>query len=471
MGLQIHNQLNFRFLNDFSKVRHSPGRWFLASWLFHTFLVGSLIFFAGPSTSHNTFNLSMSTDQLIEVLGFSDAGVYLREAQSFLVSHSLKDSSALNLWAPGMIWFDALILKLSPIGFAKTVGITLAVLWGAVFALVTWPFVTGWRSFIVFLPLELLILGTSPFQQWMFDEGIFYAEGIASALLVAGLALLILRVRSGGGAAKWFRDGAFAGVLIAGAVYFRAALQLVPFAMLTVTIITCIVALIDKQHFKQLIKHSLAAGTSFLVVLILLAPYIFFLKETRGRTELVTADYFYNLIWKNPAKEEVPSWLSSAGATVACDIDQLRCAEIEKRRSSGEQIGSDFLRDEFVAAVLSHPVEYLSQRFHFAAQQFIGDDYDSYFVARLNQNPAQGWFYLFMLLSTIVVAIDLSRKRYVLLTMIPAVSATLIAPFALSHMEVRYFIPLKMITVLFPLLISVYYGRQEIKSTSSICVK
>lgn len=414
----------------------------------------------------------MSPLKLIEIFGTSDAGSYLGAAYD-LVTHNTNSPEwawVLNLWPPGMVWLDALILKFSPMDFAITFAILLSLVWGTALSLVSRPFLRSWKASFIVVVLELLVLGTSPFQSWMFDEALLYADGLAAGLLLIGAAIAARRARNTLVHWNfWVRDGIYIGLVFAGAVYLRSSYQALPIALGGFALVVLVLALFQRQDprrtqsFKQLLLLSVATVTTSLLLL----PYTAYLVTERNRYSFVTTqELVFQSVWRS-VETGSPQWLATAGATIGCDLDAANCQKFYELEKSGAPATADQLQGAFVDAVAKNPLLFLGLKARYFGQQWFGDETSAYsFVpsdydkapygtnSSLNQNVPQGLFYAVIMLVTFIGSIILVFRRKLYISAVPLVMAlSFIAPFAIAHFEVRYLIPLKILGLLAPIVV------------------
>lgn len=443
-----------------------------ANWIFQVLLVGSFLFFLGANTPHGSITLGMSPAKLIEILGISDAGSYLGAAND-LATHNTNSPEwawVLNLWPPGMVWLDALIIKYSPTDFAVTFAITLSLIWGTALSLISRPFLRSWKTAFIVVVLELLVLGTSPFQSWMFDEGLLYADGLAAGLLLIGAAIAANRARETQVHWNvWVRDGLYVGLVFAGAVYLRSSYQALPLVLGGFAFVVLLIILFQKKgahsplNLKQLIFLSVASLTTA----VLLLPYTAYLVTERDRYALVTTQQLaFQSSWRS-TETGSPQWLTTAGASIGCELDAVRCHEFYELEQAGTPASAEQLQDAYVEAVVENPLLFLGLKARYFGQQWFGDELSTYSFspskydkppygvnASLNQNVPQGLFYAVTMLVTMVGSIVLMSRRKLFISGIPLVMAlSFIAPFAIAHFEVRYLIPLKLLGLLAPVVV------------------
>lgn len=439
-----------------------------ANWFLQLGLFVGIIFFLGADAPIGRVSLGLSPERLVELYGFADAGSYLQAAIDLETNNANTAGWAwtLNLWPPGMVWLNALILRFSPLDIAVSVGLISAFVWSLPFALLTRVFMTSWVRLATVVAIELAVLGTSPFQSWMLDEGLLYADGLAAALFLLGMVLLVGRATNAQNAAGWVRDGVLAGIALAGAVYFRASYQLVP-----VLILVVVGALVVRWSYARLRRRPQSLNTrrglvllvsASLATVFLMAPYTAYMLVDRDRSSFVqTEELVYISVWQDPQSGDVPQWKLNGGSALACDLDPDRCSEI-----SDLGLDSTQLRDELVETILENPVEFVGHRVFYVAFQWFGDETHSYSYSPAdyarepvsagsapNLNVPNGILYVaFLVVSLVASVVVVSRGDWVGLVL-PAAVVALLGPFAIVHVEVRYLIPLKLLALLAPLLI------------------
>ncbi|TFC01224.1 hypothetical protein [Cryobacterium mannosilyticum] len=462
------------------QLQPTPLRLAVVNWIAQFTLLMIISFFQGVNTAHGNFTMQLAPARMAQIFGFSDAGSYLQAAQNLVANGRILPEWqwVYNLWPPGMVWLDALVLRLSPISFGVTIGLITALIWSAVLSVLTRPFITGLKLLAVVLSIEVLILGTSPFQSWMFDEGLMYADGLATGFFLLGLALIVDRVRVGGLLSVWIRDGILAGVAFAGAIFLRSSYLLAPWAISATAVLVVIIALVARRRHQPQ-RGDISSQAAMLVaaslsMLLLMQPYLTFVQQTMGRSQLVTTEsLFYEYAWQDPTTEDVPEWLLSSGSALGCSIDPVTCARFRDDKAAGHPASADELRNALVVSVLTYPASYVGNRAYFLPKQWFGDEMASYAhvdtdyskgtvsqSASDGLNPPQGIFYLILLGIAAGVAIVLARRGQWALLIVPVLAVGLLAPFAIAHIEVRYLIPIKLIGLLAPMLLLILRGRR-----------
>lgn len=447
------------------KQRLSRPRYLITgNWLIQVLIVLIFIFFRGPNTPHAGVMLQQAPEDMARVFDGGDSGSYLNAALSLVATgHNTQEWAwVLNLWPPGMVWLDASIVRFSPLDYGVTIGLITALVWSAPLAVLTWPFMRRRSHALVVLLVELAVLGTSPFQSWMFDRGLFYADGLSAALFLLGLSLIVNRVRSNGPIQVWIRDGIYVGIAFAATIYLRASYQFVPWALAAIAIAAMGVIIVKRTRKVSTVdlgRQAVLLIVAAITVPILMHPYTTFVQQERDRTQFVMLDdLIYESAWQ--PVDSLPQWLLDGGMSVGCDIDPSECALIQRAQADGKVFTPHELRNLLLESMATHPLQLVSNRGSYVARQWFADETGSYSSSD-TLNPGQGLLYLVFLISTTVVAFILATRGRWALMVVPVMALAVLAPFAVVHVEVRYLIPLKMMGLLAPMLILMLREQPE----------
>lgn len=432
---------------------------FAASLAVHTLLVGLVVFYGGIHGEHGAIRLDMTPEQMVKAYGLGDAGSYLRAATALVDAGRVPPRSwyVLDLWPPGMVWVDALAVKYSPLPVAVTVALALSAVWGLLLTLVTWSFVRQRRWILGIATVELLVLGTWPFQSWMFDDGIMYADGFAAGFLLIGLAVIVHRTLNAGPMRFWFRDGLLAGVAVAGSVYFRASNNLIPVALGGLALVLVTVLLVRRLRGRApdraVAANALITATTAFTTVLLMLPYGALIFHREHRLQFVnTQDLLYSVSWQYLSAEPLPRWLLDSGDPLGCNLDPKQC---EKFIAQTPSPSSDELRNALIRAIVEHPGEWISLRTETLVHQWF--TYDA--------NAAEGYAYLVLLLAALSASIALARHGRWALLMVPLAAGALLGPFSFVHVEERYLIPVKLLGLLAPALALAWSNERKVQTT------
>ena len=445
-------------------------------------LVGLVLFFGGINSTHGLFTLLLPPERIVEIYGSADAGSYLSAALNLIANGRITPEFewVYNLWPPGMVWLDAVIVRFSPLPFGVSLALVTAAAWAIALSLLVWPFVRRGKALGIVVLVELLILATSPFQSWMFDEGLLYADGIAAAMLMVALALTATRLGAKGSWRDHVRDGIFVGIALAATVYFRASNNLVPISFLVIAAVLGVMMIVRRarhQNASALRPQILLIVTASFAAFALLLPYAALVFHKHGRVQFVqTENLVFDHAWHAREDPGRPQWIADAGASLGCDLDARRCEEFAEERAAGTPPSPEELRDALIATILEHPGEWVIHRIAVVTRQWFGDELSSYahvetdydrgpvsYSGSFNLNPPAGLAYLALLVLAFVTSVRLARRGSWAMLVIPVIALALLAPFAIVHVEVRYLIPLKMIGLLTPLLMLQLRGDADIR--------
>jgi hypothetical protein len=412
----------------------------------HTVIVAAVIFYGGLGAHHGVVTLDMSPKEIVTAYGPGDAGSYLQGALALTESGRIPPDSwwVLDLWPPGMVWVDALAIAYSPFPVAVTVALALSVVWGVALALLTWPVVRRRRWLLGVAVVDLVVLATWPFEAWILDEGIMYADGFAAGFLLIGLAVIVHRSLNGGPVPLWVRDGLLAGTALAASVYFRASNNLVPVALGGLALVLAAALLIgrvrNRPRSRSVVTNALLAATAAATAVLLMLPYGALIFHREHRVQFVnTQELLYSVSWQYANEEPLPQWLVDSGDPLGCELDADQC---EKFIAQDPPPSTSELREALISAIVDHPGRWLDLRLHTFVHQWF--TYDA--------NPAEGYAWLALLLVTLGASLALARGGRWALLMVPLAAVALVGPFSFVHVEERYLIPIKLLGLLAPAL-------------------
>jgi hypothetical protein len=437
----------------------SQRRLLLASVAAHSALVALVLFYGGLDAHHGAVTLGMSPQDMVAAYGSGDAGSYLKAAIALAQHGRVPPDSwwVLNLWPPGMVWVDALAVAFSPFPLGATVALALSAVWGVALALLTWPLVRRRRWLLGVAVAELLVLATWPFESWMLDDGLMYADGFAAGFLLIGLAVIVHRTLNSGPLRLWFRDGLLAGAATAGSVYFRASNNLIPVALLGLAGLLILALLIRRVRHAApsptVQANAVLTATAAFTTILLMVPYGALIFHREHRLQFVnTQDLLYAVSWQYTDPTPLPQWLLDAGDPLGCNLDPRQC---EKFIAQDPPPSAQELRDALFDAIREHPGRWISLRLDTLVRQWFTFD----------PNPAEGYAYLALLLAGLAASLALAwRGRWALL-MVPLAAVALLGPFSFVHVEERYLIPVKLLGLLTPTLALAWSEDRKVRSS------
>lgn len=431
--------------------------------------VFGVLFSQGTNSIHFFISLAADAQAMASQFGASDAGSYLSAALSLVSNGGVDQAHAwvINLWPPGMLTLDALILRIA--GTANF-GVVLALFIGSVVSFTLAIAALTARRAFGYIPaiagVTFLALST-PITIWFLDLGLFYAE----ALGISALLLCMMALASAQGS-EWslvILLSVLAGVFLAVAAYFRAAfyglitvLEIVALMQVAALVYWIVRRRIRRGAFDSAVLRSRQFASLCSVALTLAVsasltiPWINFVEASvRGtRDWSVVGDQFFAGTWVKA--EGLPEFLSSGGVGWACRIERARCDEIEKLEiaSGAPYTGhgaftSDQFKSEALAVIRERPLDYMKDRAYFIASGWSSSE-----SGNVNQSRAilQGVIFLLGFIFVNVIAFVLTFRGRIWALFWPLASLYILAPLMIGHVEVRYLIPLKLLVLTSPFL-------------------
>lgn len=445
----------------------------ISSLVFFVFICVFLTVFPnGLSSNHFGVQIRTPPHQMAEKFGYSDAGSYLKTALELASQDEIPKSSfwIINLWPPGMPALEAVLLKVSAENFGVVYAATIAFLWSVLILIFTLRVLREFGYLKAFGSASLLML-TSPLQSWILGNGIFYAEGVSVAAYIFGLICVVLASEGGSSATKKSTWMILSGCSIAISAYFRSTFSTLELVMVLWVIFAAIALIFPRILSKFKVTRARAGSdlkkiiVGLVVVATLMEPWFqFTTNEIRGvRAWSVVSGNFVRGAWAQ--RSVSPDFLKEGGYGWACELNVKLCAEISNFESStGTLYPLTDLVKSLVLTVLANPVAYLVDRFHFIGLGWFSDD-----ASMGTLSIISGIVLLAGFCAVIWLCFEGAFKRSINLLLVPLFSFALLLPCFIGHVEPRYFIPLKLSTVILPWLISQRRnaaGRQGSKSIS-----
>ncbi len=410
------------------------------------------IFPSGLESVHFGVSFLESPNKMSDKFGYSDAGSYLKAALELESINMLSQDQlwVINLWPPGMVLLEALILKFAPGSLAIGYALIVAGLW----TVLAWVFAREVRKHyglvVSYLALFFLLL-SSPLQSWVFDSGLYYAEGISVGAYIFGLLFLI---RGSGETTKTLivSRGIIAGTFLALSAYFRSTFSSLE-SVLFVSLIVVFSFYLFTRNSKNKTGSRLHLKNSLLLIFatwssmfILMEPWLQFTNHfvRNVRAWSVVGGNFFRNVWVDRGSS--PDFLSAGGVGWGCELDQEFCDEVANfEKSSGSLYPIQDLVLHSIGTIAANPVEYFLDRFHFLI------------IGWFSNEGAMGAIEMVTgLISLVIFAYVLGQLFILTLNKNPAgafvilACALITAPLLIGHVEPRYFIPLKLSFILLP---------------------
>jgi hypothetical protein len=444
------------------------------------FLIGtvtSLIFFIsifltllpnGLDTPYLGVTVSASPQQLLNVLGFSDSGNYLRGAIDLQDLQINTDNRWIfDLWPPGQMLLLALVISfgLPPV---FTLLIIFTALWSIIGAAIVLQALQGKFWYLVIPSFLILWFTGSPFVGWNQSEGAIGTDGISTAvlcLLFVYFSIVWKKVKKGSSFNSWRT-----GLITAASLSFLSHLRIV---FLYSIVLSFVLILLKKLvamgytslnapgqqirnldtlsvHSRQKTKLLLIIVVSFSVSLV---PFTFFKHQRTGSFSWSNSDYQWAQLWMTDAylTKNNAGFLIAGGANWACKIDPIKCREIEKSELLSKNPYSGFntydyseFRNLAFVSIINHPLSFFGNRVSLVEKSFTSNAESP---VGSNNNFYRGLIFLMMYLYLVIQGIGRFRNLDDFELFIFFMLVGLLAPLFVTHFETRYLIPVQAITL------------------------
>lgn len=415
-------------------------------------LVGVSLFPNGLNSTHFGVMLLESPERLSEVFGYSDAGSYLKASMELEALNYLTANQhwVINLWPPGMVWLDAALLRLFGSSFALSLAILSGLIWVTVASVFAIKIRTNFGQPLAYLSVTFLLM-SSPLQIWIFDAGLFYAEGFSIAAFLGGLVLLI-RGSLRNVKESLISHGISAGVMFGLAAYFRTTFSTLETLLLLGVIGLALLAILQRlingvtATLRQLNNQLVLLTATWLAMFTLMEPWLQFTTSAiRGeRAWSVVGGNFLRGAWVN--RSTSPDFLKSGGVGWACEMDPKFCQKlIDQEKNVGAPYDITDLALKTIQTIVAHPFEYLTDRTHYLLAGWFSSEQSMGTLSLVSGFILMSAF--FITISQLVKSVRAGNfaSLFVILACF-----LIIAPMMIGHVEPRYFIPLKLLFFILP---------------------
>lgn len=419
----------------------------------------------GVNTAVSVFNLPLMTNSAVAVKAFggSDAGSLFGAALSLRAHNGITIDAwwVYNLWPPGMIGIDRILLSLEarfgiPVVFSMVMlnCAVWAIFLGIVFQ--TIRKICGIRTAIVFGAGVFLYSGLNA---WGVRTGLFYSDSFGAMAFCLGLLALVLASRAVIMKHRVLLS-AVAGIFLAGACYFRASFELLADATLVLSAVLIVLALIFRRSERARrftvspLRALIPLGVMGAVAQVFLSPWRLYLG-----TRIHPGDFRWSTVSDlTSAARWIPDKvLLDAGAGFAanghsnwaCIDDRVQCAKIyalEKTSAApyAPSSGGHFTGAQFdhmtLQSILAHPFNYIFERIDALAFGFASNTGGAVKDLALPESI------ILAVLAVAVLVLVIKRRLFSNPAYLFFFFATAIqfATLALIHMEPRYFLGIEL---------------------------
>jgi hypothetical protein len=422
-----------------------------------------VVFSHGLNTVHFYTELYADPIKIRDIFGPSDAGSYLSAAIQLDTISSLSPETnwIINLWPPGMLVLEALILRFlqNDFYFGVVLGVLTAFAWGSFLGYLACLVHKLYGKLLAIL-LLVLVVSVGPIHDWILNYGLFYADGFGALFLLVGITFFILTHGQKISLSRKLSLGVLAGISFALSAYFRASYINILYALLA-TALVCLAVLVVLRvsrnsegyslQIKRAIESSAVFVTATFAMFICVNPWMSYVEnEVRGtRDWSVVGDNFIDGMWVE--RGEMPGFLSEGGIGWACKIDSDKCSELTELKLAQPTLDITHMQlSEAILVALKNPVEYALDR-----GKFIGIAWSSSELGQMGDvfNHPLSAFNLVGLLGFFVILVKRFARCWPLFVSITTIYLTLLIPLLIGHIEIRYLLPFKILPLLIPVLL------------------
>lgn len=420
------------------------------------------------NTAYLGVTVSASPEELLNILGSSDSGNYLRGAMDLQDLNIQPDNRWIFfLWPPGQMVFLALVIKLglSPVFSLLFI---LALLWAFIGASIIIK-VLNFKYRYVVIPVIIWAWFTgSPFLGWNQSEGALGTDGIGAALLCLFFIYLdaiwkkINEIRDnnpwilGIGTAIFMSTLSHIRLVFLFAFIFSFSVFIFKF------IIQHLITVYDENNKKRLalrqkFSYPFSKNRYFLIVFVsfmfLAVPFSLFKFSTTGTFSWSNSDYVWAQPWMTTEylTENSAGFLVDGGANWACDIDNSKCNQINELELATDNPFSgygEFTYSEFrklaLLSIVENPLSFAKNRFLNTYKTYTSSAGSA---VGLNDNVIKGVLFLVLYLYLIIKSIIRWRSVHELELFGTSMLIGLLLPLFVSHFETRYLIPIQSLTL------------------------
>ena len=409
--------------------------------------------------SNNTF---ITAEKLAQAQGYGDPKTFITTALQISQDGWITDKNqwVFNLWPPGFILLETIIIKL----FGPTVPIVfvLQILAAILFATVLtffYKYTNKYHNKYIAFTTPLLIFIFPVSRAFLLETlGISFGESFSIGLFLLFVLLALFSVKN-----RSLTFSIFAGICLGFAAYFRssfgAILISVTFFGMLIVFLYYLLKIWKKREILE--KNTVIIISTIIVTAILISlPWKIykFTNNNMGTHMLI----FKTLVKSNETlRKEHAGWVIKGRGNMICLVDKSTC---DNKNSNAALLVTTFL---------THPIKWYSIKAEVIGKYWFanidgrmaGTDSEPTFISLLNNS-----IILIMLLSIIVISLLLRKEQAVALLIWVNISlfSMYSAVFTIVHYETRYFyFPKIYIIFVFMLLMLMYTHYKRSKEDSS----
>ena len=456
--------------------------------LVHLVLIFSLLFAAciatvlpdGGATRLDVADVPANARNEIVVarLGKADTHGYLQTGYDIAETRGIPrgtprytlDRFNLDIWPPGMPFYYALLFTIfgpkMPVGVVA--GMTMALLWALLLTAYVDLLTRAWPWTVVATMLGVLFV-SDIVRDWILGSGVLWSEGLYTWCMLAALyaAARLALARSNARALSWAGG---VGLLLGLSAYVRAVSDLFGRVMLALLVgwtALVLVRLVVRRRAAAPKPGRVSAGQSWPMPLLALlvcalafqavtVPWrIYASRSIRpGSYAWSTgSDFEWRLSWMPDRYLAALNlqWLVEGGANTACKVEPRTCARIaayELRQpapySGRGRYTTSRYRELTIRSAVDHPIDFATDRLEHLRTAWFWKP-----TLGLRTELLQNALLLLVVIAAVVLSVRRMRLRGpdLLALFVPGLAVVGLAPFVFVHFEARYFIPLKLVSV------------------------
>jgi hypothetical protein len=407
------------------------------------------------------YDASTTAEDIIRTSVLGDPKWFATTAVDIATNGSVSSSNnwVLNLWPPGFVFLEALIIKI--FGLEAPIILILQILAAGLFAGVLTLLYRLLRenlneSISFILPLTIFAFPTS--RVFLLQPvGLSFGESFAIGFFLIGLLLSLRSV-------QWHNLGLaiYAGICFALAAYFRSQFEIILLAMTVCGLLPIVFARL-KPFIKFRTRSQTSAAKIILVTLLVahaaMLPWRIYHWANNGSLAWVytSSVTFGNSVATTEHLESVGGGFVVAGrGNLTCRIDPATC---------GDKVNAKRL---FIKTFLSHPVQWYSLKLEVLGEYWFSptENWTAVSVAATPMSYVINTFFLIAIVAAILLLLVRKVRLHISWPVLAWLSLSLLSAYGLiftvQQFEVRYFYFPKIIgVVLFFIVVSMCCCREE----------
>jgi hypothetical protein len=399
--------------------------------------------------------------ELQKLFGGGDRRYYLEAGLDLAAYNKIRDEFfwVYRLWPPGMSILNGLIFKITQANNVITfVHALIASSLLSYFFVNVVQFARIIQMKIASIVFVVAFYLHSFSKNWFFTDLIFYADTIGVLLVLIAFCKILIYLNSSQSILKSLEGGFSIGILICAAALIRSPyiviIQLISYTYVIAVGIE-ILKLVSLGIQKYKLRLREINNLVFLSVIVITSTlfsnmWVDFREKNLGIGNdawTVTQDTAFISPWV--PQEKLPDFVRAGGAGWACKIDVTTCADFSLREDMNDRSysGINVTVEEYKLAtvkfVVQNPISYFKDRLQIFQKVWVAE-------AGLSIEKRERLFesiLLFLLLFSFIVHSSVQIKKNYTYILIHVVMFSLIAPYFIFHIEVRYFFALKLISL------------------------